>query len=318
MSLVREYISIVIPCYNEAENIIKIHSKLTTIFSTIPAYDYEIIFVDDGSNDATPLVLLELSKSDTKHVRALELSRNFGKEAALTAGIDHANGDAVIPLDADMQDPPELIPALIAEWQNGFDVVLAKRSNRDKDSLLKRQTARFFYSIHNGISDLKIPSNVGDFRLLSRKVADTIRKLPERQRFMKGLFAWAGFKTTAIEYQRTSRDLGSTKFSGWSLWNLALEGITSFSTAPLRIWTYIGATIAFLTLAYGLFIIANTLIYGTDVPGYASMLVAVLFLGGLQLIGIGVLGEYIGRIYMESKQRPSYVISKKYGEWYES
>ena len=311
-------ISIIVPCYNEADNIMKLHNKITAVFETIPTYDYELVFVDDGSNDLTSSILLQLIKKDTEHVRALELSRNFGKEAALTAGIDYSSGDAVIPLDADMQDPPDLIPALISEWQNGYDVVLAKRSNRDKDSLLKRQTAKLFYSIHNGISDLKIPNNVGDFRLMSRKVINTIRSLPERQRFMKGLFAWAGYKSTTIEYQRTVRDSGKTRFSGWNLWNLALEGITSFSTAPLRIWSYIGATIALLTLIYGSIIITKTLIHGTDVPGYASILVAILFLGGLQLVGIGVLGEYIGRIYMESKQRPTYVISKIYGDPNES
>lgn len=307
-------ISIIIPCYNEALNIEKLYSKIKKVFCTIPLYNYELVFVNDGSNDSTQEALLKLIESDSAHVRVIELSRNFGKEAALTAGIDHASGDALIPLDADMQDPPELIPALVLEWQKGFDVVLAKRLSRNGDSFSKRITAKIFYSIHNEISNLKIPNDVGDFRLISRKVADTIKQLPERQRFMKGIFAWAGFKTTAIEYEREARNNGQTKFSGWKLWNLAIEGVTSFSTAPLRIWTYIGATIALFTAIYGLFIISKTLIYGSDVPGYASLLTIILFLGSLQLIGIGILGEYIGRIYMETKRRPNYIISKIHGD----
>lgn len=314
MEVPSKTISIIIPCYNEAGNIEKLYIVLREVFLKLPNINYELIFIDDGSVDATSSITKKLIDLYPKHIRLIELSRNFGKEAALTAGIDHANGDAVIPFDADLQDPPELIPLLIAEWQKGFDVVLAQRANRDSDGLFKRKTAELFYSIHNKISDLKIPNNVGDFRLMSRAVVDSVRQLPERQRFMKGLFAWAGFKTTSIQYERVSRDTGKTKFTGWSLWNLALEGITSFSTAPLRIWTYMGAGIAVITLLYALLIITQTLISGTDVPGYASLLVVILFLGGLQLIGIGILGEYIGRIYMEAKQRPNYIIRKIHGD----
>lgn len=306
-------LSLVIPCFNEAENLEKVHVTLTQELSSLPDCNHEIIFVDDGSNDDTPLILRRLAVADSVHTRVIELSRNFGKEAALTAGIDAATGDAVIPFDADLQDPPGLIAALVAEWQKGHEVVLARRIDRSHDSFLKRKTAELFYSTHNNLSNIKIPSNVGDFRLMDKTVVNAIRQLPERQRFMKGLFAWAGFKTTTVDYRRHSRDAGQTKFSGWKLWNLALEGITSFSTTPLRIWTYLGATGALLTLTYGLFIIARTLLHGADVPGYASLLVAVLFLGSLQLVGIGILGEYIGRIYMETKQRPTYVIRKIYG-----
>lgn len=307
-------LSLIIPCFNESGNIKRVHAELTAVLKEVPACEYEMIFVDDGSSDNTLSELRALATHDTSHVKVIELSRNFGKEAALTAGIDHASGDAVIPFDADLQDPPEIIPDMISTWRQGYDVVLAKRANRDSDSFLKRKTAELFYSIHNSISDLKIPSNVGDFRLMSRVVINTIRQLPERQRFMKGLFAWAGFKTATIDYVRAPRTDGSTKFSGWRLWNLAIEGITSFSTAPLRIWTYLGSLGALATLLYGLFIIARTLLHGTDVPGYASLLVAILFYGSLQLIGIGILGEYIGRIYMEAKQRPTYIVRNIHGD----
>jgi glycosyltransferase involved in cell wall biosynthesis len=244
--------------------------------------------------------------------RVIELSRNFGKEAALTAAIDHACGDAIIPIDVDLQDPPEVIHDLIAEWQRGAEVVLARRVNRQSDSLLKRSTAAMFYRWHNRLSPIKIPEDVGDFRLLDRVAVDALGRLPERQRFMKGLFAWVGFKTAVVNYTRQPRAAGTTKFSGWKLWNLAIEGITSFSAAPLKVWTYVGGIGAIGTLLYAAFIIIRVLTKGIDVPGYASLLVAVLFLGSLQLVGIGVLGEYIGRIYMESKGRPTYLVRRCY------
>jgi glycosyltransferase involved in cell wall biosynthesis len=246
------------------------------------------------------------------HFRVVELSRNFGKEAALTAGIDAARGDAVIPIDADLQDPPELIPTLIGEWQQGVEVVLARRTDRSADSFLKRQTAEMFYRIHNLLSPIKIPDNVGDFRLMNRASVEALKQLPERQRFMKGLFAWVGFKTAIVDYTRNPRVAGSTKFSGWKLWNFALEGVTSFSAAPLKVWSYVGGVGALLTFFYAAFIIVRTLIYGVDIPGYASLLVAILFFGSLQLISVGMLGEYLGRIYMETKQRPLYLIRKHY------
>ncbi len=232
----------------------------------------------------------------------------------MTAGLDEALGDAVIPMDVDLQDPPSLIPELVARWREGAEVVLAQRSSRQCDSWLKRVTAASYYRIHNRLSDLKLPVNVGDFRLMDRVVINALKQLPERHRFMKGLFAWVGYKTAIVRYEREPRSTGRSKFSGWRLWNLALEGITSFSTLPLRSWTYIGLLIAVSAFIYGTFIVARTLIFGVDVPGYASLLSVVLFLGGIQLIGLGVVGEYIGRIYDEAKGRPIYLIRRRYQE----
>jgi glycosyltransferase involved in cell wall biosynthesis len=311
MSTQRKLISIVAPFYNEGEGVVFFHKEITNLFERLPNLAFEVVCVDDGSTDDTLGKLLGVVDRDSRF-RVIELSRNFGKEAALTAGIDSARGDAVIPIDADLQDPPELIPKMIEEWQRGAEVVLARRSNRMSDSLLKRKTAEMFYRFHNRLSHLQIPENVGDFRLMDRVVVDALKRLPERQRFMKGLFAWSGFKTVALDYARPLRAAGTTKFSGWKLWNFALEGITSFSTVPLKVWTYVGGVGAFLTFSYAAFIVLRTLIYGVDVPGYASLLVSVLFFGSLQLIGIGILGEYIGRIYMETKQRPIYLIRKEY------
>lgn len=304
-------VSIAVPCYNEAEAIEAFYEGITGVFLALPQVRFEVVLVDDGSVDGTLEKLTALVDRDGRF-RVVELSRNFGKEAALTAAIDHARGDAVIPMDVDLQDPPDLIRELIAQWQQGADVVLARRVNRRSDSFLKRRTAAMFYRLHNRLSPTKIPEDVGDFRLLDRVAVDALARLPERQRFMKGLFAWVGFRTATIDYTRQVRAAGTTKFSGWRLWNLAIEGITSFSAAPLKVWTYIGGIGAFVTLAYAAFIVVRTLVRGVDVPGYASLLVAVLFVGSLQLIGIGVLGEYIGRIYMESKARPTYLIRRRY------
>jgi glycosyltransferase involved in cell wall biosynthesis len=270
--------------------------------------DFELIFVNDGSKDGTLEILLGYA-SQNNFVRVINFSRNFGKEAALTAAIDHARGDAVIPIDVDLQDPPELIIDMIEKWREGFDVVLARRADRRSDSILKRVTAKMFYSFHNKISNPHMPENVGDFRLMSRKVADVIKRLPERQRFMKGLFAWVGFKSTIIDYTRTERSAGQSSFNFWKLWKLALEGITSFSNLPLTIWSYMGFFISAVSFIYAAFIAIRTIIYGVDVPGYSSTLCLVLFLGGLQLLGIGVIGEYLSRTYMETKQRPIYVVS---------
>ncbi|MGH8807150.1 MAG: glycosyltransferase family 2 protein [Noviherbaspirillum sp.] len=310
-------ISIVVPFYNEAEGISRFCSAIDNVIRSIPDLAFEIVCVDDGSADATLEKLLAVAASDDRfHV--IELTRNFGKEAALTAGLDAARGDAVIPIDADLQDPPELIPVLIDEWRKGAEVVLARRADRGSDSFMKRKTAELFYCVHNRLSSVQIPQNVGDFRLMDRAAVDALKTLPERQRFMKGLFAWVGFKTVTIDYARHPRAAGKTKFSGWKLWNFALEGITSFSTAPLRIWTYIGGIGTLATFAYALFIILRTLIHGVDLPGYASLLVAILFFGSLQLISVGLLGEYIGRIYLETKQRPAYLVRKRYGKADES
>lgn len=305
----RPLISIVSPFYNEADAIAHFQQELVRLFRRCPELDFEVVCVDDGSTDATLERLIAVSRRDSRF-RVVELSRNFGKEAALTAGIDVARGDAVIPIDADLQDPPELIPELIAAWRQGADVVLACRADRSSDSFLKRRSAELFYRVHNRLSHIEIPENVGDFRLIDRSVVAALKQLPERQRFMKGLFAWVGFNTVTIPYKRHPRVAGKSKFSGWRLWNFALEGITSFSTVPLKIWTYVGLVGAAFTFGYAGFILIRTLILGVDVPGYASLLVSVLFFGSIQLIGIGILGEYIGRIYMESKQRPVYLIRK--------
>ena len=305
-------VSIVVPCRDEASGIATFHRELARALEALASHRFELIFVDDGSRDDTLARLLELAGRDTR-VHVIELSRNFGKEAALTAGIDAARGAAVIPMDADLQDPPAVIARLIDEWQRGADVVLARRTDRSADSLLKRASARLFYRVHNRLSSVRIPDNVGDFRLLDRAAVDALKSLPERQRFMKGLFAWIGFRTATVDYARAPRVGGESRFSGWTLWNFALEGFTSFSTVPLRVWTYIGGVGALLTALYALFIIARTLVLGIDVPGYASLLVAVLFLGSLQLLSVGLLGEYIGRVYLESKQRPVYVVRREYG-----
>jgi glycosyltransferase involved in cell wall biosynthesis len=287
---------------------------VTAEIGSMVGVSFEIICVDDGSVDSTLVQLINLSLSDPR-VLVLELSRNFGKEAALSAGIDFAVGEAVIPFDADLQDPPSLIRLLVEAWQEkDADVVLAKRTDRTSDSFLKRFTAKAFYFIHNLMSHPRLPESVGDCRLMSRAVVDALKLMTEKQRFMKGLFAWVGFRAVTIEYVRERRYAGVTKFSGWKLWNLALEGITSFSSWPLRVWTYIGTIGALLALGYGAFITLRTIIFGATVPGYASLLVVGIFFGSMQLIGLGVLGEYIGRIYTESKNRPLYLVRKTHGQ----
>lgn len=290
-----------------------LHASLTAVMALIPEMDFEVVCVDDGSRDNTLKELIALNQLDRRFV-VVELSRNFGKESALTAGIDVATGDAVIPMDADLQDPPALIETMIQAWQSGYEVVLAKRVDRRADSFLKRKTAKLFYRLHNKLSSVKIPENVGDFRLMDRCVIDALRSLPEQQRFMKGLFAWVGYRTTVVEYSRIERVAGVTKFSGWKLWNLAMDGITGFSIAPLKIWTYLGGLGSLMSLMYAVFIVLRTIVQGTDLPGYASLMVAIIFFGSVQLIGIGMLGEYIGRIHIESKRRPIYLIRKKYGD----
>jgi glycosyltransferase involved in cell wall biosynthesis len=311
--MAKKTVSIVSAFYNEQGGVDLFLEALTTMFKTVKNTDFEIVCIDDGSTDKTLEELKALVKKD-KRVRVLELSRNFGKEAAMTAGIDAATGDAVIPFDADLQDPADVIPQLIEQWQNGFEVVLARRANRDSDSFFKRKSANMFYAVHNKLSPTKIPANVGDFRLMSRDAVDALKKLPERQRFMKGLFAWVGYKTTFVDYTRAPRAVGESKFTGWKLWNFALEGITSFSIAPLRIWTYVGCFGALFSFIYGMWILYITLVQGTDVPGYPSLLISVLFLGSVQLISIGILGEYIGRIYLETKQRPTYIVREHHGK----
>mgnify|MGYP000904540006 CR=1 FL=1 len=301
-------ISLVVPVFNE-EATIPIFYKTVREFEDLKPYEVEIIFINDGSKDNTESIINALAVSDSL-VMPLSFTRNFGKEPALFAGLDHATGDAIIPIDVDLQDPIDVIPRLIEKWKSGADMVLAKRSDRSTDGRLKRKTAEWFYKLHNKISTPKIEENVGDFRLMSREVVENIKQLPERNLFMKGILSWVGGKTDVVEYARAERVAGDSKFNGWKLWNLALEGVTSFSTFPLRMWTYIGIVVAGISFMYGAWMIVDTLAFGNPVRGYTSLLVSILFLGGVQLIGIGVLGEYIGRIYVESKSRPRYILKK--------
>ena len=304
-------ISMVVPFYNEADAVERFFAEIVPVLEGIPSIRFEIVCINDGSSDET-LGKLVAASADDMRIRVVDLTRNFGKEAALTAGIDEAFGDAVIPIDADLQDPPSLIPVMIEHWRAGADVVAARRANRACDTWTKRTAAALYYRVHNALSDVKLPENVGDFRLMDREVVNALRRLPERRRFMKGLFAWVGYRTVIIDYQREPRSAGHSKFSGWRLWNFALEGITSFSTVPLRSWTYIGLTIAATAFLYGGFIIGRTLLFGNPVPGYASLLTVLLFMGGIELIGIGVVGEYVGRIYYETKERPVYLVRRRY------
>lgn len=311
--MVAPLLSVVVPVKNEEEAILPFVERVGAILDKIARDEgWEILFVDDGSTDATLAAIVAANQRDSR-VRALSFSRNFGKEAALSAGLDHAGGSAVIPMDVDMQDPPEVLPEMVAKWRGGVEMVFGVRRCRASDPLPKRLTAGLYYRAHNWVSQDKIPENAGDFRLMDRKVVDVIRALPERNRFMKGLFAWAGFKQAAVEYDRVERETGTTKFNYWKLWTLALDGITSASTVPLRIWSYVGAVIALFALCYAGFIAFDTMVFGNRVPGYASIMVSVLFLGGVQLISLGVLGEYVGRILTETKQRPLYVVRDTVG-----
>ncbi|HBU6129464.1 MULTISPECIES: glycosyltransferase family 2 protein [Enterobacter] len=301
-------ISLVVPVFNE-EDAIPIFYKAVREFEELKQHEVEIVFINDGSKDSTESIINALALAD-RLVVPLSFTRNFGKEPALFAGLDHASGEAIIPIDVDLQDPIEVIPYLIEKWQAGADMVLAKRSDRSTDGRLKRKTAEWFYKLHNKISNPQIEENVGDFRLMSREVVENIQLMPERNLFMKGVLSWVGGRTDVVEYARAKRVAGSTKFNGWKLWNLALEGITSFSTFPLRVWTYIGFIIASISFLYGAWMTLQTLIIGNPIKGYTSLLVSILFIGGVQLIGIGVLGEYIGRIYIETKKRPRYCLKR--------
>ena len=308
-------LTIIVPVKDEEASIGPCLDRLIPVLEKIPdpaSKSFEILFVDDGSDDTTLDVIRKANAADPR-IRAISLSRNFGKEAALSAGLDAARGNAVVPLDVDLQDPPEALPKMIAQWRAGFDVVYGVRDNRETDSLPKRLTADLYYRAHNWLSEDKIPEHAGDFRLLDRKVVNVIRLMPERNRFMKGLFAWAGFRQAAVGYHREERKVGKTKYNYWKLWTLAIDGITSASTVPLRIWSYLGAFVALGALAYSVYIIIRTLTSGIDVPGYASLMVAVLFLGGLQLLSLGVLGEYVGRILTETKGRPLYIVRETIG-----
>jgi glycosyltransferase involved in cell wall biosynthesis len=298
-------LSVVVPVYNEAEGLGELHRRLGAVLDGIGPC--EVVYVNDGSRDGSLLALKALAEADPR-VAVVNFSRNFGKEIAVTAGLDHARGEAVVILDADLQDPPELIPELVAAWREGFDVVYAQRRARAGESWMKRLTAFGFYRLMGMAARVEIPRDTGDFRLISRRVVEALGSLRERHRFMKGLFAWVGFPSKAVLYDREARHAGRTKFNYWRLWNFALEGITGFTDLPLRIATYIGLAVALAAAAFGTKLVFDTLMYGNPVAGYPSLMTVVLFLGGVQLVTLGVIGEYLGRVFNEVKGRPLYLV----------
>jgi glycosyltransferase involved in cell wall biosynthesis len=304
-------ISVVAPCYNE-EDVLDIFFRQLCPVLELVTDAWEIVCVNDGSSDNTALIITSYARSDPR-IKLLNLSRNFGKERALTAGLDYSIGDVVIPIDVDLQDPPELIPEMVRLWTEGFDVVNAVRSSRKEDTLLKRFSAKLFYKAIGRVSDVEIPPNVGDFRLLSRPVVNEIKRLREYRRFMKGIFAWVGFKVASIPYERPRRAAGHTKFNFFKLTNFAIEGIASFSATPLRIASYIGMLLSLCSIIYAIFMIVKTILFGNPVSGYPSLIVSILLVGGIQMLFIGILGEYVGRIYDEVKSRPLYIIKSKVG-----
>jgi glycosyltransferase involved in cell wall biosynthesis len=303
-------LTIVVPAYNESSVLDAFHTRALAVLDGL-GMDGRLLYVDDGSRDDTWALIR--GYCDDSRVAGLRLSRNFGKEAALTAGLDAVTDGAAVVIDADLQDPPELIPALVEQWQAGYDVVYATRSARAGESGLKRFTAAAFYRTMERLSDTPLPRDTGDFRLLSRRALDALGRLRERQRFMKGLFAWIGFRQTAVRYQRDPRHAGDTKWNYWRLSQLAIEGITSFSNAPLRLATWIGLASAVLAFVYGIWVFAKALLFGDPVRGYPTLMVVILFLGGVQLVALGVIGEYLGRNYAESKQRPLYFVQERLG-----
>lgn len=305
-------LSIVVPVYNEADVIDLFLVELERAIADLPVSSCEIVFVNDGSSDATQTCLLEHAARDAR-IKVVALSRNFGKDLALSAGLHYARGAAVVCMDVDLQDPPELIADFVARWREGYDVVYGIRQNRRSDTLLKRLTAALFYHLYNRLAAPTIPPNAGDYRLLSRRAVNAVGRLPERGRFMKGLFSWVGFRQVGVPYTRKVRVAGRTKWGYWRLWNFALDGLFSFSTIPLRMWTYIGGLIAVFAFVYGLFLIVRTLLYGADLPGYPSLMVVILFIGGINMLSLGILGEYAARIFQEVKQRPLYLVADVHG-----
>ena len=302
-------LTVIVPAYNEAAVLESFHQRLAQVLDQLPLRA-SVLYVDDGSSDRSWELMEAFAQRDPR-VGALKLSRNFGKEAAMTAGLDEADADAVVVIDADLQDPPELIPALVEQWRAGYDVVYATRSARSGESGFKRFTSAAFYRAMERLSDTPVPRDTGDFRLLSRRAVEALRQLRERQRFMKGLFAWIGYRQTAVRYERDPRQAGQTKWNYWRLGQLAIEGITSFSTAPLRLATWIGLSASLLAFAYGIWVLAKAMLYGDPVRGYPTLMLVILFLGGVQLLALGVIGEYLGRSYAESKQRPLYFIEER-------
>ena len=308
VSLVRPTFSVVVPVFDEAEGIEQFHGRLAAAMQTL-AGSWEAVYVNDGSRDASLSVLERLRRADGR-VALVNLSRNFGKEVATTAGLDHATGEAVIVIDADLQDPPEVIPELVAAWRAGFDMVFAQRRVRAGESWLKKLSADLFYRLMQSLGEVDMPRNAGDFRLMSRRAVEALLRLREQHRFMKGLFAWVGFPATAVPYDRAPRAAGRSKWSYWRLWNLALEGITSYTVMPLKVATYLGLIVALLAAVYGGGLIFRTLLFGNPVPGYPSLMAVVLFMGGAQLVTLGVIGEYLGRVFNETKHRPLYIVER--------
>jgi polyisoprenyl-phosphate glycosyltransferase len=301
-------LSIVVPAYNEEEVLEAFHRRLLAALAGV-GVTFEIIYADDGSTDATPRILAQLRAIDSR-VGILRLSRNFGKEQAMSAGLQHTRGAATVVIDADLQDPPELIPEMLAAWRAGADVVDMRRRSRSGESWLKRATAYLFYRVINRLSEVPIPHDTGDFRLLSRRAVDALNDMPERNRFMKGLFAWIGFERTSLLYDREPRAAGTGKWHYWKLWNFALEGITSFSVAPLKLASYVGILTALMAFAYAAYFLIKTLVSGDPVPGFPTLIVVISFLGGLQLMAIGILGEYVARLFLETKLRPLYLVGE--------
>ncbi|MDF5708950.1 MAG: glycosyltransferase family 2 protein [Nostoc sp. S4] len=304
-------LSVVVPIYNEEPNIDYLFERLVSVLVRLNM-KYEIVCINDGSKDNSLKCLVEHHHRNPA-IKVVNLSRNFGKEIALTAGIDYTTGAAIVPIDADLQDPPELIEQLIIKWREGYDVVYATRRSRQGESWIKRFTASAFYKTIGKLSRIPIPPNTGDFRLLDRCVVNALKQMPERNRFMKGLFAWVGFKQTSILYDRSQRYQGTTKWNYWKLWNFAIDGIAAFSLIPLKVWSYLGLAISLISFSYASFLIIRTLLFGIDIPGYASLMVAVLFLGGVQLLSLGMIGEYLARVYDEVKGRPLYLVRDSYG-----
>jgi polyisoprenyl-phosphate glycosyltransferase len=306
----RPAISVVVPCYNEQEVLPEFHQRLAAVMNTT-GLAWEVVYVNDGSRDTTLPTMLALRDADHR-VAIVNLSRNFGKEIALTAGLDHARAaDAVVVIDADLQDPPEVIPELIAAWREGFDVAYAQRTVRHGEGAIKRATAAAFYRLMQNVGGrVNLPKDTGDFRLMSRRSLDALLTMREQHRFMKGLFAWVGFPSKAVPYERAPRAAGVTKWNWWKLWNLSLEGITSFTVGPLKFATYLGLGVAFFATLYLAQLVVRTILFGNPVAGYPSLLAVVLFLGGVQMMMLGIIGEYLGRVFNETKGRPLYIVER--------
>lgn len=299
-------LSVVVPAFNEEATLEALFQRIVAAAEQTTS-DYEVVVVNDGSTDHT-LPMLTMAHLANPRIKIVNLSRNFGKEAALTAGLNYATGDVAIPLDADLQHPPELIPRMVAKWREGYDMVVAVRAQRTGESVVKRWAAAMFYRVMERLSDVPFPADAGDFRLLDRRVVEALKLLPERTRFMKGLFAWVGFRQASIAFEPPARGVGSSKWGYIKLWNFALDGLFSSTTLPLRVWTYIGLGLAVAALTYMLLIVLQALIYGVDVPGYPSLAAMLLFFSGMNMIGLGILGEYVGRVFIEAKCRPSFLV----------